>query len=144
MKRKVTLFTIVLMAMSLLGSCSLGIGKGDRRDRNLQQALLTRLDTVPGVEYIGKSDVRQIHENGTTRLSAVIIYFVTDSLGERSERNALVTTSDDCAEIYSWEELDTRILTDVKQQVTEKMEEVGLPIDGSLIDAIIALKKRTL
>ncbi|WP_438638219.1 hypothetical protein [Muribaculum gordoncarteri] len=57
MKSKITILAIAfLMASILLSSCS--TGKGDLKDRNLEQATLSRLDSIPNVEYIGKSDVR--------------------------------------------------------------------------------------
>ena len=72
----------------------------------------------------------------------MIICYITDSVGNRTEYNARVTTNDDCSEIYSWEELNTHILSDVKQKVTDTMEEKGIDMDGSLIDALIELRKR--
>lgn len=72
----------------------------------------------------------------------MIICYVTDSAGNRTEYNARVTTNDDCSEIYSWEEMDTHILGDIKQKVSDKMEEKGIDLDGSLIDALIELRKR--
>lgn len=73
----------------------------------------------------------------------MVIYYVTDSLGNKSERNARVTANDDCSEIYSWENLDCQVLGDVKQKVTDKMEEKGIDLDGSLIDALIEIKRKS-
>lgn len=139
MKKKITLKVILTtMFFLLLLSCSMG--KGDRRDQNLEQVLLGRLDTIPYVRYVGKSDVRTIDGN---RLEAVIIYYVQDSVGNEVERSVRVTSNDDCSEIYSWEELDTEILGQSKQMVSEKFKGKGIDIDGvSLIDALIELKKR--
>ena len=72
----------------------------------------------------------------------MIICYVTDSAGNRTEYNARVTTNDDCSEIYSWEEMDTHVLGDVKQKVNDKMGEKGIDMDGSLIDALIELRKK--
>lgn len=139
MKKKITLKVILAtMFFLLLLSCSMG--KGDRRNQNLEQVLLGRLDTIPYVRYVGKSDVRTIDGN---RLEAVIIYYVQDSVGNEVERSVRVTSNDDCSEIYSWEELDTEILGQSKQMVSEKFKGKGIDIDGgSLIDALIELKKR--
>lgn len=139
MKKKITLKVILTtMFFLLLLSCSMG--KGDRRDQNLEQVLLGRLDTIPYVRYVGKSDVRTIDGN---RLEAVIIYYVQDSVGNEVERSVRVNSNDDCSEIYSWEELDTEILGQSKQMVSEKFKGKGIDIDGgSLIDALIELKKR--
>lgn len=139
MKKKITLKVILTtMFFLLLLSCSMG--KGDRRDQNLEQVLLGRLDTIPYVRYVGKSDVRTIDGN---RLEAVIIYYVQDSVGNEVERSVRGTSNDDCSEIYSWEELDTEILGQSKQMVSEKFKGKGIDIDGgSLIDALIELKKR--
>lgn len=38
--------------------------------------------------------------------------------------------------------MDTHILGDVKQKVNDKMEEKGIDLDGSLIDALIELRKK--
>ncbi|MGM9704794.1 MAG: hypothetical protein ACI3YB_02230, partial [Prevotella sp.] len=77
------------------------------------------------------------------RLEAVIIYYVQDSVGNEVERSVRVTSNDDCSEIYLWEELDTEILGQSKQMVSEKFKGKGIDIDGgSLIDALIELKKR--
>ncbi|MGN1220037.1 MAG: hypothetical protein ACI4TU_03765 [Candidatus Cryptobacteroides sp.] len=134
MKKTITLKVILTtMFFLLLLSCSMG--KGDRRDQNLEQVLLGRLDTIPYVRYVGKSDVRTIDGN---RLEAVIIYYVQDSVGNEVERSVRVTSNDDCSEIYSWEELDTEILGQSKQMVSEKFKGKGIDIDGvSLIDALI-------
>jgi hypothetical protein len=115
------------------------MGKGNLREKNLEQATLDRLDSVPGIQYVGMSDT---HELEGDKLQAVIIYYVTDSAGNRTEYNVHVTTNDDGSDIYSWEEMDTHILSDVKQKVNDKMEEKGIPMDGSLIDALIELRKR--
>ena len=47
-------------------------------------------------------------------------------------------------EILSWEDLDSSVLSDTKQKITDKMEEKGINfVDGSLINALIAIKKQT-
>lgn len=138
MKTKNYLFSLlILMASIAVSSCSLG--KSDIRDRNLEQATLARLDSVPGIQYVGKSYARELDDD---KFQTVIICYVTDSVGNRTEYNARVTTNDDCSEIYSWEEMDTHVLGDVKQKINDKLEEKGIGLDGSLIDALIELKKR--
>lgn len=132
-----TLALLILMVSIAIASCS--IGKGDRRNKNLEEVTLARLDSVPGIQYVGMSDS---HELEGDKFQTVIIYYVTDSVGNRAEYNVRVTTNDDCSEIYSWEEMDTRILGDVKQKVNDKMKESGIDMDGSLIDALIELRKR--
>lgn len=138
MKKKITLLSIAL-SMALLAFTSCSIGKGGQKDRNLEQAMLAHLDSVANVSYVGMSDVRELGDN---RLQAVIIYYVTDSVGNRAERNARVTANDDCSEILTWEDLDSEVLGDAKQMVVEKFEEKGVNIDDSLIDALIELKRR--
>ncbi|MDE6283952.1 MAG: hypothetical protein K2L97_08200 [Muribaculaceae bacterium] len=128
----------LLMAAVALSSCT--TGQNVRRDRNLEQALLARVDTVPYVEYVGMSDVSN---NNDHTCSAVIIYYVTDKDGVKTERNARVTANEDCSEIYAWEDLDTQILDSVKQQMTDRFEENGISVDGSIIDNIIKLKRLT-
>ncbi len=135
--RNYALAHLILMVSLAISSCS--SRKGELRDRNLEQATLARLDSVPGIQYIGKSYARELDDD---KFQAVIICYVTDSVGNRTEYNARVTTNDDCSEIYSWEEMDTRILGDVKQKVNDKMGEKGIDMDGSLIDALIELRKK--
>ena len=132
-----TLALLFLMVSFAIASCS--PTKGELRDRNLEQATLARLDSVPGIQYVGKSYARELDDD---KFQAVIICYGTDSAGNRTEYNARVTTNDDCSEIYSWEEMDTHILGDIKQKVSDKMEEKGIDLDGSLIDALIELRKR--
>lgn len=130
-----------MMALTL-ASCSCGIGRGDIRDRNLQRATIARLDSIPSVDYIGMADVNDtVPEDGEARLSAVVIYKVTDSTGVTTERNSRVVTSADCSEIYSWENLDSTILSDAGKSVTDSLAAKGIRIDGSLIDALVSLKK---
>lgn len=137
MKTKFKILSIAfLMTAYTFASCS--IGKGDRRDSNLEQAVLTRLDSISNVEYVGMSDVHTLADN---RLQSVVIYYVTDSIGNRIERNASVTTNDDCSEVFAWEDLDSHVLGETKQMVCDKLEEKGINMDGSLIDALIELKK---
>lgn len=138
MKTKFTFRSIAfMMAAFILASCAMS--KGDRRNNNLEQAVLTRLDTIPNVEYVGMSDVHTLDNDS---LQSVVIYYVTDSVGNRIERNSRVTTNDDCSEIFAWEDLDSTVLEDTKQMVSKKLEEKGINMDGSLIDALIELKKR--
>ncbi len=138
MKTEPTLFSIAFLTVSfLLASCSMG--KGDRRDSNLEQAVLTRLDSIPNVEYVGVSDIHTLDDN---RLQSVVIYYVTDSIGNRVERNARVTINEDCSEIFVWEELDSNVLGETKQTVSDNLEGKGIYMDRSLIDALIELKKR--
>lgn len=132
-----TLALLILMVSIAMVSCSVGIG--DRRDKNLEEATLARLDSVSGIQYVGMSDS---HELEGDKFQTVIVYYVTDSAGNRAEHNVRVITNDDCSEIYSWEEMDTHILGDVKQKVNDKMKESGIDMDGSLIDALIELRKR--
>lgn len=132
-----TLALLILIVSIAIAACSMG--KGNLRDKNLEQATLARLDSVPGIQYVGMADT---HELDGGKFQTVIIYYVTDSVGNRTEYNVRVTANDDGSEIYSWEEMDTHILSDVKQKVNDKMEENGIPIDGSLIDALIELRKR--
>lgn len=138
MKTKNYILALLILIVSFaIAACS--PGKGNLRDKNLEQATLARLDSVPGIQYVGMSDT---HELEGDKLQAVIIYYVTDSIGKRTEYNVRVTTNDDGSKIYSWEEMDSHILSDVKQKVNDKMEENGIPIDDSLIDALIELRKR--
>lgn len=138
MKTKCFILPLLFLMVSFaIASCS--PRKGELRDRNLEQATLARLDSVPGIQYVGKSYARELDDD---KFQTVIICYITDSVGNRTEYNARVTTNDDCSEIYSWEELNTHILSDVKQKVTDTMEEKGIDMDGSLIDALIELKKR--
>lgn len=140
MKKKISITAIVLLMASIaFTSCSLGVGKGDDRDRNIEKATLTRLDSISGVEYIGLSDTHDLEDG---RVQAVVIYNVTDSAGNKLERNARVTTNGDGSEIYTWEDLDGQILGEVKQKVSDKLEEKGINIDDSLIDALIELKRK--
>jgi hypothetical protein len=132
-----TLALLILMVSIAMASCS--IGKGDRRDKNLEEATLARLDSVSGIQYVGMSDS---HELEGDKFQTMIIYYATDSIGNRTEYNVRVTTNDDCSEIYSWEVMDTHILGDVKQKVNDKMKESGIDMDGSVIDALIELRKR--
>lgn len=132
-----TLALLILMVSIAMASCS--IGKGDRRDKNLEEATLARLDSVSGIQYVGMSDS---HELEGDKFQTMIIYYATNSIGNRTEYNVRVTTNDDCSEIYSWEVMDTHILGDVKQKVNDKMKESGIDMDGSLIDALIELRKR--
>lgn len=130
----------VIIAQAAVTSCGWNVGLGDKRDRNIGLATLNYLDSIPDVEYIGLADTHDL-ENG--KFQAVVIYNVTDAAGNKVEHNARVTTSWDGAEILSWEDLDCSVLSDTKQKITDKMEEKGLPLDGSLIDALIEIKKRT-
>lgn len=138
MKTKCFILPLLFLMVSFaIASCS--PRKGELRDRNLEQATLARLDSVPGIQYVGKSYARELDDD---KFQTVIICYITDSVGNRTEYNARVTTNDDCSETYSWEELNTHILSDVKQKVTDTMEEKGIDMDGSLIDALIELRKR--
>lgn len=140
MKKLLTILAIVILMASLtLTSCSLGTGKGDQRDKNLEHVLMTRLDSISEIEYVGMSDVHFIDDN---RLQTVIIFYVTDSIGNRIERNVRVTTNIDCSEVYTWEDLDSKVLEEVKQKVNDKFEEKDINLDGSIIDVLIKLKRR--
>lgn len=127
---------LILMVLIAIASCS--VGKGDRRNKNLEEATLARLDSVPGIQYVGMSDS---HELEGDRFQTVVIYYIADSTGNLTEHNARVTTNDDCSEIYSWEEMGTHVLGDVRQKVNDKMKESGIDMGGSLIDALIELRK---
>lgn len=141
MKKKIlTLAIAVSMANAVLTSCGWNVGLGDTRDRNIGNATLAYLDSVPEVEYIGLADTHDLEDGN---FQAVVIYNVTDSAGNRMERNARVTTNNDGSEIVSWEDLDSSVLTETKQKITDKMEENGINLDGSLIDALIELKRQT-
>ncbi len=140
MKQLFSILAIVILMASLsITSCSFGSGKGDLRDKNLEHALLTRLDSIPGLEYVGMSDVNVLDDN---RLQTVIIFYATDSIGNRIECNARVTANYDCSQIYTWEDLDLKVLEEVKQKVSDKFEEKGINLDGSLIDELIKLKRQ--
>ncbi len=141
MKKKILMLAIaVIMAQAAVTSCGWNVGQGDVRDRNIGNATVTYLDTIPNVEYVGLGDSHDLEDGN---FQAVVIFYVVDSAENKMERNARVTTNSDGSEILSWEDLDTHILRDAKQKITEKMEEKGINLDGSLIDALINLKKHT-
>ncbi len=139
MKKKILKLTMaIIIAQAAVTSCGWNVGKGDIRDRNIGKATISYLDSIPNVEYVGLGDTHELEEGN---FQAVVIYYVVDSAGNKKERNARVTTNSDGSEILSWEDLDTMILSETKQKITDKMEKKGIDIDGSLIDAIIDLKR---
>ncbi|MCM1519129.1 MAG: hypothetical protein NC117_10865 [Pseudoflavonifractor sp.] len=141
MKQKISIIAISLsMAFATLTSCGRGVGEGDARDRNIGNATLAYLDSIANVEYVGLADTHVLDDG---RFQAVVIYYVADSIGNKTERNARLTTNGDGSEILAWEDLDSRVLSDAKQKISDKMEEKGVNLDGSLIDALIELKKQT-
>lgn len=141
MKKKTLMLAIaVIMVQAILTSCGWNIGQGDNRDRNIGIATLNYLDSIPDVEYIGLADTHDLEDG---KFQAVVIFNVTDAAGNKTEHNARVTTNGDGSEILSWEDLDSSVLSDTKQKITDKMEEKGINLDGSLIDALIELKKQT-
>lgn len=140
MKHKLPIIAIIiLMASTSLQSCIWNMGRGDIRDRHIERAVLTYLDTVPGVQYLGQSDTHVLEDGN---FQAVIIFNVPDSAGNMVERNARITTDINGREIYTWEDLDCQILNEAKQRFTEELNENGINIDGSLIDALIELKRK--
>ncbi len=142
MKKKILMLAMaVIIAQAAVTSCGWNVGIGDKRDRNISSATLNYLDSIPDVEYIGLADTRDL-DNG--QFQAIVIYKVTDSSGNKTERNARVTTNGDGSEIITWEDLDCSVLNDTKQKITDKMVEKGIDLDESLIDALIEIKKKTL
>lgn len=140
MKKKSSILALIIMTASIaLPSCLRGVGRSDMRDRNIEKAMLSYLDSIPGAKYIGLSDTRDLEDGN---FQAVVIYKVPDSTGTNVERNARIVTNRDGSEIYSWNQLDCQVLEEVKQKVSNKFEEKGIGIDGSLIDALIELKRR--
>ncbi len=139
MTKKILMLAIAaIMAQAILISCAWNVGQGDKRDRNIGIATLNYLDTIPHVEYIGLADTHELEDG---KFQAVVIYNATDSAGNKTEHNARITTNNDASEILSWEELDSSVFGDAKQKITDKMEEKGVNLDGSLIDALIKIKK---
>ena len=130
-------YMLLLIVSLIIASCS--FGKGDVRNRNLEQTMLARFNSISNIQYVGMSD---IHELDGDRFQTVIIYYITDSIGNRTEHNARVTTNDDCSEIYTWEDLDSNILSYTKRMVSDKLEEKEIGLNVNLIDALIELKKR--
>ncbi|MDE6842252.1 MAG: hypothetical protein K2J24_01865 [Muribaculaceae bacterium] len=130
-------YMLLLIVSLIIASCS--FGKGDVRNRNLEQTMLARFNSISNIQYVGMSD---IHELDGDRFQTVIIYYITDSIGNRTEHNARVTTNDDCSEIYTWEDLDSNILSYTKRMVSDKLEEKEIGLNINLIDALIELKKR--
>ncbi|MDE7402407.1 MAG: hypothetical protein K2M87_03230 [Muribaculaceae bacterium] len=128
------IISIIAIATQLLFSCVTGIG--DKRDHNLEKALLER--TNASAQYIGKSNIYQLDED---RLEAVIIYYKSDSDGKRTEYNAKVKTNSDCSTIYEWEDLNSQVLTDTKHKFKDKLEEKVLNTDGKHIKANEKIKR---
>ncbi len=139
MKKKILMLAIAgIMAQAAVTSCGWNVGQGDVRDRNIGKATLAQLDSIPNVEYVGLGDTHDLEDGN---FQAVVIYYVINSAGNKMERNARVTTNSDGSEILSWEDLDTKILSETKQKITDKMEEKGIDLNGSLIDALIEIKR---
>ncbi len=139
MKRKISIAAVILvMACMVLTHGACNMGSGDARERNIENATLARLDSVAGVRFIGLSDTHVLEDG---RFQAVVIYIAPDSVGNDTERNARVVTNNTGTEIITWEALNTQVLTDAKQKVAEKLEEKGIDLDPSLIDALIELKR---
>lgn len=53
-----TLALLILMVSIAMASCSVGIG--DRRNKNLEEATLARLDSVSSIQYVGMSDSHEL------------------------------------------------------------------------------------
>ncbi len=139
MKKKILMLAMaVIIAQAAITSCGWNVGQGDLRDRNIGKATLAKLDSIPCVEYLGLADTHDLEEG---KFQAVVIYSVIDPAGNTTEHNARIITNNDGSEILSWEDLDTNILSDTKRKITYKMEEKGLPFDGSIIDALIDIKR---
>ncbi len=130
----------IIMAQATLISCGWNIGQGDRRDRNIGVATLNYLDSITGVEYIGLADTHDLEDG---KFQAVVIFNICDAAGNKTGHNARITTNSDGSEILSWEDLDSNVLSDIKQKINDKMEGKGINLDGSLIDALMELKKQT-
>lgn len=140
MKKKILALSIaVVMAYATLTSCGWKVGQGDRRDHNIANATLNYLDSIPDVEYIGLTDTHALEDG---KFQAVVIFKVPDAAGNKTEHNARIMTNSDGSKILSWEDLDTSILSDIEQKITDKMDEKGIDLDGSLIDALIDIKRR--
>ena len=140
MKKKILMLAIAgIMASATLTSCGWNVGQGDVRDRNIGIATLNYLDTIPDIEYIGLADTRELEDG---KFQAIVIFNVIEATGNKAERNARVTTNTDGSEILLWEDLDSSVFRDTKQKFTEKMEEKGINLDESLIDALIEIKKQ--
>ncbi|MCM1503951.1 MAG: hypothetical protein NC127_01990 [Muribaculum sp.] len=133
MKSKISIIAVLLL-MALTAACSGAARSGDIRDRNIEKLVLLRLDSIPEVEYLGLSDTHDLDDG---RFQAVVIYNVCDSAGNNVERNVRVTTNNDGSEIYSWEELDSQVLGEVKKKIANEFEEKGINIDSSLLDTFI-------
>lgn len=130
----------IIMAQATLISCGWNVGQGDRRDHNIGIATLDYLDSIPDAEYIGLADTHDLEDG---KFQAVVIFNICDAAGNKTEHNARITTNSDGSEILSWEDLDSNVLSDAKQKITDKMEGKGINLDGSLIDALMELKKQT-
>ena len=130
----------IIMAQATLISCGWNVGQGDRRDHNIGIATLDYLDSIPDVEYIGLADTHDLEDG---KFQAVVIFNICDAAGNKTEHNARITTNSDGSEILSWEDLDSNVLSDAKQKITDKIEGKGINLDGSLIDALMELKKQT-
>ena len=141
MKKRILMLAIaIIMAQAALTSCGWNVGQGDVRDRNIGVATINYLDSIPDVEYIGLADTHDLEDG---KFQAVVIFIAADAAGNKTEHNAHVTTNSDGSEILSWEDIDSSILSDTKQKIADKMEEKGINLDGSLIDALIEIKKQT-
>ena len=141
MKRKIlTLAIAIIMTQATLTSCGWNVEQGHKRDRNIGIATLDYLDSIPDVEYIGLADTHDLEDG---KFQAIVIFNVNDATGNKTEHNARVITNSDGSEILSWEDLDSNVLSDTKQKINDKMKEKGINLDGSLIDALIDLKKQT-
>ncbi len=141
MKKKILMLAMaVIIAQAAVTFCGWNIGMGDKRDRNIGKATLAQFDSIPDVEYVGLADTHDLEDG---KFQAVVIYNVTDVVGNKTEHNARVITNSDGSEILSWEDLDSSILSDTKHKITDKMEEKGIDLDGSLIDALIEINKLT-
>lgn len=139
-KKNIILTIALMMVIVPLASCGWNIGTGDERDKNIEKASLARLDSISNVEFVGLADTHDLDNN---RFQAIVIYYVTDLVGNKIERNARVITNDSGSEILTWDDLDSQILNDTKQKVSAKMKEKGINIDENLIDELIDLKKQT-
>lgn len=140
MKQKISIFPLTMMIAAIaISSCSGNIRKGDLRDSNIKRATLSYLDSIPEVEYVGMSDTHELPDN---KFQAVVIFYTFDSIGNKIEHNSRVLTNDDCTTIHAWKDLDTKVLCDIQNNVSDKMEEKGISIDDNMIDAIINLKNK--
>lgn len=113
---KITLYAAILLFIAYLKAGHINMpGHGNQEEQNLEKAVsdhvFPTLSNGETIKFGYKYSCNDYMENGEARFSAIIVYHIVASNGEKTGHTAHIVCNEDKTRILKWQEIKNNSLS---------------------------------